>query len=122
MQVETSCFHPSPSSHFQMEIKLSSNDLYPHGCQCCEEDKAGNMMCVCGSVDVCVVSKWGIIKSLKQSVPSPLTGSPSFPLCVSDRWQAKSSLLLPGWVSPARLKSTTDCRALEAGAGRALTS
>lgn len=46
-RVETSCFHPSPSSRLQMEIKLSSNDLYPHGCQRCEGDKAENMICLC---------------------------------------------------------------------------
>lgn len=55
MQVETSCFHPSPSSYFQMEIKLSSNDLYPHGCQRCKGDKAESMMCVC--MPVCLVSE-----------------------------------------------------------------
>lgn len=62
VQVETSCFHPSLSSPFQMEIKLSSNDLYPLGCQCREE--AENMVSVCVCVDpdepqsVAVLSQW----------------------------------------------------------------
>lgn len=45
--METSCFLPSLSSPFQMEIKLSNNDLYPLGCQCREE--AENMVSVCRS-------------------------------------------------------------------------
>lgn len=43
-----------------MEIKLSSNDLYPHGCQCHEE--AENMVFVCVDQNepqsVAVPSQW----------------------------------------------------------------
>lgn len=49
--METSCFYPSLSSPFQMEIKLSSNDLYPLGCQCREEAENTVSVCVCVDPD-----------------------------------------------------------------------
>lgn len=70
VQEETSCFQPFLSSHFQMDIKLSTNDLYPHGCQCFEEDEAENMVCVCMIVS-------GDHKEAQAVFWSPLADSPS---------------------------------------------
>lgn len=97
--VETSCFHLSPSSHFQMEIKLSSNDLYPHGCQCHEEAE---------NVD----------QNEPQRLQSSLSGSPSPPYL---RSMAGEILPATPWLGQP-YQSNTDWHALEAGVQRALTS
>lgn len=106
-RVQTSCFHPSLSSPLQMEIKLSSNDLYPLGCQCREEDE--NIVPECRS-------------RRASECCSPLSVACLRPLNFSIDDRAKSFPLLAGSIRPAHLKSNTDWRALEAGVQGAPTS